>query len=120
MTSVDKYVLIPFTKYQKLLKGTYTKEPLNIANPPKTDDYITSIPPSLSYPKIGGKDTSDSRSNIKEASEASNDVNTDSRRKTNIHPPPGIPSGEIKININPLSNKSLSDKGGWLSNWEEL
>ena len=119
MTSVDKYVLIPFNKYQKLLKGANTKEP-NSANPLNTNNYERPVTSSLSSLQIGRGNRSQSGTSIKEVSEAANNVNTSSGGKTNTHPPPGIPMESVKINSIPLSNKSLFDKEQWLSYWEEL
>ena len=119
MTSVDKYVLIPFNKYQKLLKGANIKEPRKI-NPPNSDNYENPDPPMLSSLQEGRGDIGQAASINKEVSSINNSINTTTKAKTNTRPPPGIPSEEVKINTISLSNKSVSDKDRWLSHWEDL
>ena len=109
MNSVDKYALIPFNKYQKLLKSSNTKEPLGSAKDSHNTTTFHISQSRAPYVQIGRGVEQTSSPDKDEKKTINSDVNAASSKIT-MQPPPGIPVGEV----NKTANK------GWLSYWEEL
>ena len=114
MTSIDKYALIPFAKYQKLLKSLNTKEPTKepqgiVKDPNNTESFHIT---QTTHPSSQiGRGEDQTRSGGNEAVASNDNVSSSNKTIKTNSPPPGIPSGDV--------DERRSDRG-WLSYWEGL